>query len=266
MSSGLTIPLPEKYQEITYKNISILRNYFHYNDPIEIWEVGDELSESTRNKLSTLPNVHFKNTTTYDDRINHWRGFQVKGLVAKYTQFDDYIHCDGDVTFFQNPTVIYDSKQYKETGSFIFLDFQAWVFHNLHENGEDKSSSLSYYLARREYIRKLLPVESPYFFDNWRYLYLDWIPDIPVQESSTETGVVYINRIMHSDVIQSIYDMNNDHEETYKYVYGDTATFWLPFVMHNKPFGLNDTYPEGYRGSPIQKYNGMPFYIQKIII
>jgi len=264
MSKGIAIPVPQRYEMITLKNIHMLQNKFNYKEPIEIWEVREEISPGARDFFSSMPNVTLKNTLTYDDRISHWRGYQVKGLVTKETSFDHYIFCDADVMFLQNPLVIQDSFDYKITGSYMFRDFPFWQFKNLQENGKDKWSSLEYYRGRQSFIKKLLPKKSPFFFSEWNYLYEDEIPTVPVQESSAETGVVYMNRKLHKDVVQTFYELNNNWEETYKYTHGDTAAFWLAFVMNNKPFAINKEPPMFFNGSPRQLYNGQDFYIQKL--
>jgi hypothetical protein len=37
-----------------------------------------------------------------------------------------------------------------------------------------------------------------------------------------------------------IYTLNYYWQDTYKYVYGDKETFWLAFVLNNKPYHIND--------------------------
>jgi hypothetical protein len=264
MSSGVAIPVPQRYEKMTLTNIFNLRNTFHFQDPIEIWEVGEEISPEARQLFSTFPNVEFKNTLSYDDRIDYWRGYQVKGLVTKYSSFDDYIFCDADVVFLQNPSVIQRSTEYLITGSYMFRDFPFWQFKHLQEKGADKWSDLGYFRGRQNFIKKLLPERSPYFFPEWNYLYDIEIPTEPVQESSAETGVVYINKRDHTDVVQTFYELNENWKETYQYTHGDTAAFWLSFVMNKKPFSLNPEPPMWANGSPLQPYKNVPFYVQKI--
>ena len=264
MSTGIAIPVPQKYEKDALRNVYILRTQHNYQEPIEIWEVGDELSAEARDAFSSIPNVTLKNTLTYDDRISHWRGYQVKGLVTKESSFDDYIFCDADVTLLQNPSIIQQSYEYKITGSFLFRDFPFWQFNKLQETADNKWEDLRYYRGRQAFIKKLLPQKSPFFFKEWEYLYEDDYPRVPVQESSAETGVVYINIKQHKDVVQTFYELNDKYIETYQYTHGDTAAFWLAFVMNNKPFAINNEHPVFYNGSPLQPYQGKHFYVQKL--
>ena len=48
--------------------------------------------------------------------------------------------------------------------------------------------------------------------------------------------VVYINKARHKDVVETIFELNSNWQETYNYIYGDKETFWLAFVMHNIEF------------------------------
>ena len=57
MSSGIAIPVPQRYEKMTLVNIFNLRNTFQFQDPIEIWEVGEELSLEARNLLSSFSNL-----------------------------------------------------------------------------------------------------------------------------------------------------------------------------------------------------------------
>ena len=264
MTTGIAIPVPQRYEQMALRNVYVLRTQHQYQEPIEIWEVGEELSTEARNAFASIPNITFKNTLTYDDRIDHWRGYQVKGLVTKHSSFDDYIFCDADVTLLQNPSLIQNSFDYKITGSFMFRDFPFWQFHDLKETSEEKWQDLRYYRGRQAFIKKLLPQKSPFFFKEWDYLYEDEIPKEPVQESSAETGVVFIDKKRHGDVVQTFYDLNNNWKETYEYTHGDTAAFWLAFVMNNKPFAINKESPLFHNGNALQPYLGKHFYVQKL--
>jgi hypothetical protein len=264
MSKGIAIPVPQKYEDITLKNIHCLRATYGYQEQIELWEVGEEISEEARTYFSSMENIVFRNTLDYDDRIAHWRGYQVKGLVVKETSLDHFIFCDADSLFLQNPSIIQDSFEYQDTGSYMFRDFSCWQFKDLQKHGKDKWSDLDYFLGRKSFIQKLLPIKSPYFFSEWNYLYEDAIPTSPVLESSAETGVFYLNRMRHPDVAQRFYELNNNWQETYKYTHGDTATLWLSFVLQNKPFSINQESPLSFHGFPRQLYKGHDFYIQKM--
>ena len=38
-----------------------------------------------------------------------------------------------------------------------------------------------------------------------------------------------------------IYQLNYDHKNTYKYIFGDKETFWLGILMANETYYFNET-------------------------
>lgn len=266
--SGIAVPSPERYSNYLLQNVNILRNNLGYADPIEIWEVGEELSSETRNKLMTFDSIHFKNTTEFDDRIEHWRGFQAKAPVLKHSRLNDIIICDADVTLLQNPSIIQHDKKYLETGSYFFRDLEFWKFNLAYQCNNpnlDKFYDRNYYLNRRNFIKNLQPIKLDFFPNEWDHIYSDDIPLHSVAEAHVESGVFYINRNMHDNVINTFYDLNNDWKESYKYVHGDKELTWLSFIKNNKPFSINDYYPL-QQDLLIQIYKSAPFYVQKLLL
>ena len=266
--AGIAIPAPHKYYEYLIQNIYNLRLNINYIDPIEIWEVGDELTNEMRESLSSFPNIIFKNTTEFDDRIQHWRGFQAKAPVIKYSKLNDIIMCDADVVIFENPSIIQKSDSYKETGSYIFRDYSYWYFDLPSERLPDqtnisKFNSHDYYDKRRSFVRSIASNLSPLFPQEWMHLYNDSYPNYLAPEGLAESGVFYINREKNIDVINTFYDLNDNWKESYACVYGDKELTWLSFIKNNKKFTLNNYYPTSYNNNLLQIYDDKPFYIQK---
>jgi hypothetical protein len=260
---GIIIACPTKYEKFCLKNIKLLREKFDCHLPIEIWEIGTEISSNTRNQMKTFENIHFKNVEDFCDNPKHWKGFQVKVFALYHSQFKEPILCDADVTFYQNPEIIYNDSEYIRTGTYFFRDMEIWKFSELSENSNDKLHSISFFKARKHFIRFLLPELSVFFPKEWEYIYSNDIPDEPVKEALQESGVVYIDKMIHFDSIEYIYLLNLNHSETYRFIWGDKETFWLGCLMANKEFYLN---PEsGYTLSNCltHNYNNSPFWKQK---
>jgi hypothetical protein len=266
--AGIAIPAPQKYYEYLMQNVYNLCVNIKYTHPIEIWEVGDELTNEMRESLSLFQNIIFKNTTEFDDRIQHWRGFQAKAPVIKHSKLNDIIICDADVVIFEDPSIIQKSEPYIETGSYIFRDYAYWCFDLPSERLPDqinisKFNSHNYYDKRRSFIRSIAPIFTPLFPQEWMHLYNDSYPNYPVPESLAESGVFFINREKNNDVINTFYDLNNNWKESYEYVHGDKELTWLSFIKNNKKCTLNNFYPTSYNNKLLQLYNNKPFYIQK---
>jgi len=267
MSSALAIPTPLCYAKYFLKNIEYLRNEIKTPIPIEIWEVGDELNNEIRDRLSLFPNITFKNTLEFDDRITHWRGFQAKAPVLKFSKATDIIICDADVTIFQDPLIIQNSKPYIDTGSYMFRDFQHWYWNLPKERNSNPPSNFEshdYYDRRKNFVKSIAPVLTPIFPREWAYIYNDDYPSYLAQEALAESGVFFINRDKNQDVIDTFYELNNNHNESYKCVHGDKELVWLSFIKNNKSFSINHLYPVSLFNSLTQLYNNNPFYIQKL--
>ena len=230
---------------------------------IEIWQIGQEISDKYIELYKKLDNIIFKNIYDYTDNPSHWKGFQIKAFILKHTELEEPILCDADIIFHQNPLIIYDDKNYIETGTYFFRDLARWKFFNLHKT-DDKFQSIDFYNKRKEFILELLPEKTPLFPKEWDYLYENEHPKMPVNEAYQESGVVYINKNIHPDIIDIIYQLNNNHTHTYNYIWGDKETFWLACLMANKKYSINNTY--GYMSINFKlshNYNNKLFFTQK---
>ena len=261
---GIIIPCPSKYELICLNNVKTLRTQLNNELPIEIWEIGDEISPGVRKQFESIKDCTFENVNNYaDSNPNHWKGFQIKAFAIYHTKFDEVILCDADVTFFKNPEIIYNDENYIRTGAYFFKDLERWIFHDLRYNAPDKFSSIEFYNMRKGFIHSLIPKKTNLFPKEWAYLYEDKIPTVQVKESLQESGVVYIDKTRHKQSIIHIYTINYNHNETYKYVWGDKETFWIACVMSNTPFHFNSESGIMYNGRLTHFYKNEQFWRQK---
>jgi len=238
MTKGIIIAIQEKYEHLLLSNIINLREKFHCYLPIELWQIRQEISDNMMailNKYKDRYNIHFNNVCEYTSNPEHWKGWQIKAFIMKYTNFKEVILCDCDSLFLINPEIIFNDDRYIKTGTFFFKD----CLYHYPKNREVEMAE------RKRFIRKLMPERLPYFPEEWNYIY-----DLPDTVQSMwfyqESGVVFMNKTMNTDVVNTIYELNDNHEETYKYVYGDKETFWIACVMNNKPFAMNEKPGENY--------------------
>lgn len=258
---GIVIAVPKKYQDITFQNIFLLRSN-QCMLPIELWEIGNEVDDSYRSMYLAFGNVTTKNVADYTNNPDHWRGFQVKAFVLKHTSFQEPILCDADMLFHQNPERIYDSPEYKQTGTYFFRDLPCWQFKDLCQS-DDKFKSIEFFNKRKQWIRSLLPTKSPLFPTEWSYIYEEAIPNKPVPEALMESGCVYMNKVLQQESIDMIYKLNENHKETYEFVYGDKETFWLGCVLANKPYAFNSIPGFLVEGRLLHVYGNAVFFTQK---
>jgi len=268
-NKGIIVACPRKYEHYLLKNITFLRTN-NCNLPIEIWEIDKEISDCIRVQLETFLDISFKNVNTYTTNANHWKGFQIKAFILKHTQFDNVILMDADVLFFKNPEIIFKDKHYIETGTYFFKDLDSWTF-NLDKNTpnstnkwySDKFSSIYFFNKRKQFIQSLLPNKPTNFPIEWDYIYDKHIPDKQVKEALQESGVVYMNRKLHKKPIEMIYQLNDNHKETYQYIWGDKETFWLGVLMAGNKFYFNETSGVIYESRLTHFYNNSKFWKQK---
>jgi hypothetical protein len=260
---GLVIACPTKYQDICLKNIELLRNTYHCNLPIEIWEIGNEINVEIKNKMKMMNEIIFKNMNDYCDNPNHWKGFQVKVFAMYHCGFDEIILCDADVTFFRNPEIIFEDSNYQRTGAYFFKDLDQWQFTNLSYANKSKFNSLDFFNKRKQFIHNLVPTITSIFPKEWSYLYDTNIPSIPVKEALQESGVVYMNKHIHKESLDHIFQLNNHHLETYKYVWGDKETFWIGCVMANQDYYFNPVSGYMYNNCLTHDYDNSIFWKQK---
>lgn len=227
---GIIIAALEKYEKILLCNIDTLRFQINCQIPIEIWQIGQELSNGTQQLLESKKDewkISFKDVVDYTDVPSHWQGYQIKAFIMKHTSFDEVILFDCDSLFLQNPEMIFHDPNYIKTGTFFFKDY---LRHTPKTDDE--------VVERKKWFHRLMPFQSPYLTKECYYLY-----DIPTSEQQywfyQESGMVYLNRKMHPNVVETIYQLNHDHEETYKYVHGDKETFWIACLLNNVPFYMN---------------------------
>lgn len=258
---GLATAITKRYEHIAIPNFQRLYSEFGWEYPIEIWEAGEEISAEGRAALEAIPGAKFRNTLEFDDRVGFWRGFQIKAPAVLYSKADHFLWCDADVRLYQSPGTLLETDGYKETGSYIFHDFPDWKFSNLSNSSQHGFHSLPHFQERKRFLRTLLPTKSANFPAVWDYIYADEVPTEPVQEAFAETAVFALNREANRDVTQTFYNLNYHHNYTYQRFHGDKELLWISFLVHGKPFTMNNAMPVWEGSKPLQTFHGERFYV-----
>jgi len=276
IEKGIIVACPQKYEKILLNNIKFLRNN-GCNLPIEIWEIGNEISTNIRNKIKIFSNIYFRNVKTYTKNYNHWKGFQIKAFMLYHNRFQHILLMDADVIFYKNPEFIFNNANYIRTGTYFFHDLiYTWRFElrkdhilgripiiNKIYNPQDKFHSIKFFNQRKKFIKSLLPNKPKNFPKLWNYIYDQEYPKHSVTETLQESGVVFMNRKKHEKSIEYIYNLNKDHNNTYKYVWGDKETFWLGVLLANNDYYFHKEIPKMINGKVTHFDNNSEFWRQK---
>jgi alpha 1,3-mannosyltransferase len=260
---GIVLPVPAKYEELALRNIRRLRKKYSHDVPIEIWEIGNEISLDVRAQLLTLGPISFRNVMDHTPTPSHWKGFQIKAFAARYTAFEQMLLCDADLTFLRNPLHLFAHAAFRETGTYFFRDLAKWKYRRVNERGTDEFSSYNFYRRRRDWLLGLMPEPPTFFPREWRHLYSSGLPAKPVNEAYMESGAVFLDRRRHPDILETVYRLNENHEETYRCIMGDKETWWIACCMCNKAFSMNLLPPLIILRRLTQFYHYLPFYRQK---
>jgi len=261
---GIIIAVPERYKRICLANLYTLRFRMKNTLPIELWQVGQELTKESEELFKKISNV----TLRYVDDPTHppefWRGYQVKAYMLKHTAFDEVILADADIVFSQDPSILFDDPHYQEHKAYFFRDLTRWKFSDL-RNSPEKFNSIHFFNRRKRWLRSLLPTKPAHFPVEWDYIYDEVPPTQPVQEALQESGCVCIDKTVHRDSIENIYRLNENYSSTYTYVLGDKETFWIGCLMANKTFYFNERAGE-YTTALLQFYNDKLMFTQKPVV
>jgi len=87
---------------------------------VELWFLGDELSEEVVNQLETL-NVVCKNFR--DHLTTELDGVMLKPLAIVHSQFKDVLFLDADNNCVKDPSYLFDTKEYLQNGAVFWPDY-----------------------------------------------------------------------------------------------------------------------------------------------
>lgn len=169
--------------------------------PIQLWYIGPKELDFNMEKLVSGYDVECVDARakkkTYPARILN--GWELKPYSIIHSPFEEVILIDADNVPVANPTHLFDTEQYKETGAVFWPDY-----HRLEPERE---------------IWKLCGVQ-----------YND--------EPEFETGQMVLNKKKCWDALSLTFWYNDHSDFFYKYIHGDKETFHLAFRKLNKPYSM----------------------------
>ena len=98
--------------------------------PIEVWHNGNELNDKDTKLLQSMENITVMDIKMVNDTRfsfhNHTEGdkmFEMKGASILYTRFDQLLFLDGDNIPVRDPTFLFTSLPFLDTGAIFWKDF-----------------------------------------------------------------------------------------------------------------------------------------------
>ncbi|DAZ92875.1 TPA: hypothetical protein N0F65_011578 [Lagenidium giganteum] len=140
LQRGIVLPLFDKIATLGASFIQELRA-LHVDLPVEVPHCGD-LSEGIRQRLVAEDKLVYPHDVCamavdmkdpldasrnwFCDDLAHcqkrFRSFEIKVLAVTLSRFQEVMLLDADALFFHSPMQIWDSRQYRETGTLFFHD------------------------------------------------------------------------------------------------------------------------------------------------
>jgi hypothetical protein len=190
LSRGLVTSIPERYVQFALFNLKKIYGDLGCQLPIEIWEVGNELSAESKQKINAITDkIIWRNVSEFTSDLGHWKGFQVKAFIVANSSFNEVLLFDADGIFHQNPENLFSDAGYQDTGFYLFRDLKRWVFEFnwydklMYQLGlrkpfkGNKFRNYAFYQQRQAWLRRCLNHQKPSNFPiEWDYIWKDGIP------------------------------------------------------------------------------------------
>ncbi|RCI02096.1 hypothetical protein CU098_003720, partial [Rhizopus stolonifer] len=121
----------------TLTTIRLLRNEYHCMLPIEVWHLHDEQPDANIKQELEKLDAHARDLSNLDliqpitKRRDAEKQFQIKAAAIINSAFEQVLYLDSDNVPVQDPTFLFDTPEYQNSGALFWPDF--WKTH-----GENK--------------------------------------------------------------------------------------------------------------------------------
>jgi len=199
---GIVIPAGRGYFIGGYCLIRLLRD-LGCNLPIELWHLDGEIYDWHKPFIEEL-NITLKNADGINKTINSKKvaGYCIKPFSILHSDFEEVLYMDADIVPAINPETLFETTDYKETGTIFFSD-HTWA----HYASKDLSN--------------ILKIEK---FNEQREF---------------DSGIIYINKKKNWAEINLTMWLNETSEFWYKKVHGDKDTFHIAWEFNKKKYYQN---------------------------
>ena len=183
--------------------------------PVQVWYIGDELKPEQLKMLRAM-NVQPKDILEEQKRfqafssfhIGHTygssRNYHIKTLVLLLTEFEEILYLDSDNMPLRDPTFLFGSDAFKETGALFWPDF--WKF----------------------------PIDNPIWQITAQRCEDEW---------EQESGQLVLDKRRSWEPMLLSMFFQKDHAFYFKLILGDKDTFRMAWKILNRPYYMQPQLP-----------------------
>jgi hypothetical protein len=198
----------QRHVDNAYSSLTTLREEHKSTMPVTIFHWGDEVTAEVMKVFETKFGAKFVDLQAQEFALPHKcaekkskpSGFPLKAMAVYYaqSQFEHMLWLDVDNTLLVAPEALFESEEYKTSGSTFWPDFmQGWVNDEIYEVLTEGKHT-------------------------------------PAQVADTESGQFLLNTCQHQDVLEYMQALNENTDVVYDQMYGDKDTYRLAFALAGK--------------------------------
>ncbi|CAB9523667.1 Alpha-1,2-mannosyltransferase MNN5 [Seminavis robusta] len=218
-SRGIVMQVFGKVLPSAYSIVRILRDVHGCDLPIELWSLAGEVTKSDPvvRQLLDLPDINLR--TIHDTSI---KSYMSKLYSIVYSQFDQVLWLDSDNFPFRDPSFLFETAEFEQTGSMFWKDY--W-----------KPQQNDFYITKHSLAWELFDIP----------------PDSPIRnEMELEAGQFVIDRRRTKKALHALLFLTLTFKEIIQpldILLGDKDLFKFAFHATKTPFHYIEK-PPGYAG------------------
>ncbi|RHY26645.1 hypothetical protein DYB32_007429 [Aphanomyces invadans] len=235
-SRGVVICLFDAMIPMTISLIQELRT-LGYSDVIQLYHCNGELSALSQTMLDDVDtNIEIVDGCVEmqalgklrSDEMNGFRSFWLKPLALVHTRLDEVILMDADDLVFLNPSRLFDTPGYKETGTIFFYDRE--ILKKEYLNGwHNDQPNLHALIESFDYAAfGLEKGPSAHLLSS-----LAWHGDAAHEQDSS---IVVVQKSKAGRAMDVLWHILQHDRHRNGFTYGDKELFWIAYELAHQPY------------------------------
>jgi hypothetical protein len=258
---GIIIPIGAKpfMAAGAYATIMGLRERFDCNLAVELWSYPSEIAKMTDSfkaavvadpliELRAIPvpldsERHVPSWDTRGEWYKDYYRFASMPLALIHTRFEEVIALDADAVLLADPRQLFDSHQYRETGTFFLHDklIQWWAaWYPPYDKTWVESFMNAFDMSKFDHIHVDADSEDSFKEQRRRGV----LQERTFTQHTMESSLVVLDKRRHARTVAVLEELTVARgPEVYSHVYGDKETYWMAASIAGQPFAFNEWAP-----------------------